>query len=214
MRIFQPDRYLLAAFVERNAKRITGHLLDVGGGDGKRYRGFFPHVKRYTTLDPDESLHPDIVASAEKIPLPDSSVDGILCMEVLMDVWNLKEAAAEMARVLKPGGILLLSASFMGALYNEPWNYWRFTPFALDDLLRPHFRSVAVGRRGGYRSVRAQLWIRWRIEQSLLYRKRILGAFYSFLSMLRGRSAIRRDRKDKSAANFKFTLGYNVVATK
>src|SRR3989344_262110 len=98
MRVFQPDRYLLNEFVKANARHLTGSLLDVGGWDGKRYRGHFGHVTRYTVLDPEETVQPDIVATAEKMPVPDASYDSILCTEVLMDVYPVQEAIAEIAR--------------------------------------------------------------------------------------------------------------------
>ena len=212
MQIFQPDRFLLAAFVAAHAKELTGNLLDVGGGNGKRYRALFPHVTTYKTLDPDLAAQPDIVGVAEQIPLPDASVDSILCTEMLMDCLHPEQAIAEMARVLKPGGTLLLSASFMGALYNEPHNFWRFTPYSLERLLQPYFSSIALERRGGYFALRTQQRVRYLIERFDLYHRPLLGRMVSLWSAVFGRLAIARDRRDDSKANRKFAIGYHLTA--
>ncbi len=214
MRVFQPDRYLLNEFVKANARLLTGSLLDVGGWDGKRYRGHFGHVTKYTVLDPEPSVKPDIVATAEKIPLPDAAVDSILCTEVLMDVYPIHEAIAEIARVLKPGGNLLATVSFMSPLCDEPYHFWRFTPYSLKNLLEPYFKNIRIENRGGFRTQRAQHWIRYAIERYGLYRRPLLGRIFSLLSQLRARSAIAGDARDKSDINRKFTLGFNIFATR
>ncbi|MGB7157283.1 MAG: class I SAM-dependent methyltransferase [Tepidisphaeraceae bacterium] len=55
------------------------------------------------------------VAWAESVPLPDASVDRVLCRAVLHHVADAPVAYAEFARILKPGGLLLLQA---------PCNFW------------------------------------------------------------------------------------------
>ena len=56
------------------------------------------------------------VAAAEKIPLEDASVDRVLCRAVLHHLADAQRVYQEFARVLKPGGLLLLQA---------PCNYWQ-----------------------------------------------------------------------------------------
>jgi len=55
------------------------------------------------------------VAWAESTPLADASVDRVLCRSVLHHIADPNAAYREMARVLRPGGRLLLQA---------PCNYW------------------------------------------------------------------------------------------
>jgi SAM-dependent methyltransferase len=55
-------------------------------------------------------------AFAESIPLPDASVDRLLCRAVLHHLPDAQRAYHEFARVLRPGGLLLLQA---------PSNYWQ-----------------------------------------------------------------------------------------
>ena len=48
-------------------------------------------------------------AGAERIPLPDQSIDTVLCTWTLCTVPNVKQALAEAHRVLKPGGQFLFT---------------------------------------------------------------------------------------------------------
>lgn len=49
------------------------------------------------------------VAEAQACPLPDGSMDGAYSFEVLEHLWNPVAALAEMARVVRPGGFILVS---------------------------------------------------------------------------------------------------------
>jgi ubiquinone/menaquinone biosynthesis C-methylase UbiE len=69
--------------------------------------------KQSSGLDPSR-FHTG-VAWAESLPLPDASVDRVLSRAVLHHVTDPAAAYAEIARILKPGGLVLLQA---------PCNYW------------------------------------------------------------------------------------------
>lgn len=61
-----------------------------------------------TTLDIDPSLQPDLVASVESIPLPDQSIDVVLCAEVLEHVpfEQFETCVKELMRVTKKGVVI------------------------------------------------------------------------------------------------------------
>jgi 2-polyprenyl-6-hydroxyphenyl methylase/3-demethylubiquinone-9 3-methyltransferase len=48
-----------------------------------------------------------LVASGEDLPLPDASVDCVVCVDVLEHVFNLDQVLDEIRRVLRPGGVFL-----------------------------------------------------------------------------------------------------------
>ena len=91
-------------------------VADVGAGTGQAHpRGAWSWAPRSSPIDPDpqmlaalrENVHgvPTFVGSAEKLPLPDASVDAV----VLGQAWHWVEPAAgsaEVARVLRSGGVL------------------------------------------------------------------------------------------------------------
>lgn len=212
MFIFQPDRRLLRAFVAAHAPGFSGNVLDVGGGT-RRYADLFRHCN-YTILDPDEASKPNIVGTAEAIPLGDASVDGVVCTQVLGDVWDTRAAIAEMHRVLKPGGRLLITESLFNEEHDEPRDYWRFTQFAWKTLLGDGFDILLLEPRGGYHSQKLQNAIRHRIERDKLYANPLLGRLWNLWWSITGPRAIRRDACSRDAANKKFPIGYCILARK
>lgn len=219
MTIFQPDRHLLLQFVKEHAGRLNGFVLDVGGGNG-RYKGLFRHVKRYVILDPDPAVKPDILSGAESIPLADDSVDGVICTQVLGAVWDPQKALDEMVRVLKPGGLLLLTESLTAALYDRSRDYWRFSGEALRRLCGDRCEVLRLESRGGYYSLQAQQKIRYLIDRYDLYKRPLVGRFVNCYALAAGHLALRRDRKRRRQGrggddnDNAFTIGYNLLARK
>ncbi|MEI7835433.1 MAG: class I SAM-dependent methyltransferase [Planctomycetota bacterium] len=90
---------------------LDGVILDVGCGTGIISR-LYPH-KDITGIDISEGMlkyHPGkcLRASADAIPFEDSSFDAVIGRSILHHLDNPGKALAEMRRVLKPGGKLVL----------------------------------------------------------------------------------------------------------
>jgi ubiquinone/menaquinone biosynthesis methyltransferase len=77
-----------------------------------------------------------VVADARDLPLPDASLDGILCGFGLRNVPEVEAAVAECARVLRPGGRLVVLELFQPA-------WW------LPRLLQGSYNKLAVPLMGG-----------------------------------------------------------------
>src|SRR5579885_2976563 len=104
-----------------------GRVLDLGCAFGFATRRLAR--RGYETVGVDVSpayiararrAHPQgvyLLASAEAVPLPDSSFDGVLFLDVLEHVHDERAALAEIARLLKPGGTLVLSVPHRGLLW-------------------------------------------------------------------------------------------------
>ena len=94
---------------------------------------------------------PEAWASGLDLPFRDASFDTVLCLQVLEHVprpWRLLD---EIARVLRPGGALVLTAPHIWGLHEEPRDYYRFTPFGLRHLSdAAGLRVVAVKALAGY----------------------------------------------------------------
>ena len=65
----------------------------------------------------------DIVSDITAIPEPDASFDAVLCSEVLEHVPEPTHALDEFYRLLKPGGILILTAPFNSLVHMAPYHY-------------------------------------------------------------------------------------------
>ena len=115
-------------------------ILDAGAGELKN-RKYCSHLD-YVSQDfcqyqgsgggaPDEGLqmngwdnsHIDLVSDIAAIPAPDSSFDVILCSEVLEHVPEPTHALDEFTRLLKPGGMIILTAPFGSNVHMAPYHY-------------------------------------------------------------------------------------------
>lgn len=64
-----------------------------------------------------------MVSDITSIPSADASFDAILCSEVLEHVPEPTHALDEFARLLKPGGIIILTAPFGSNVHMAPYHY-------------------------------------------------------------------------------------------
>jgi SAM-dependent methyltransferase len=122
--------------------QARGVVLDVGCGV-QPYRGLVHPQAIYRGIDTDAAKDdfgyhaPDTdLFSGDTWPVADESVDLVLCTETLEHVFDTPRFLAEMARCLKPGGLVLLTVPFAARWHFLPNDYWRFTPNSLDQLLR------------------------------------------------------------------------------
>lgn len=99
---------------------MTGEVVEVGAGNGLNFAHYPPAVIRVIAVEPEPRLRglaaeaarqvtvSVTVASgtAERLPLPDHSVDGAVLCLVLCSITERAAALAELRRVLRPGGML------------------------------------------------------------------------------------------------------------
>ena len=109
-------------------------VLDIGG----RIQPYRPllqsRVQRYVALDLATSPLVNVRGDACALPFPESIFDLVFCTQVLEYLHEPHRAIAEIHRVLKPRGIVLLSfAAFYPRANNEPW---RFLPGGMRYLLK------------------------------------------------------------------------------
>jgi len=93
-----------------------GLVVDVGCGDGRYLRRMAadrPDL-RVLGLDLSPGMRPPAVADAQQLPLPDASAGAVLAMHMLYHVPDIDRAAGEMARVLRPEGVVIAAANGHG----------------------------------------------------------------------------------------------------
>ena len=214
MYIFQPDRYLLEKQIKQAGKYITGRVLDVGAGEFDRYGGVF-NCGEYIRMDVNAGLNIDVVGSADNIPFADSSFDSVVSTQVFEHLANPLKAAKEVYRVLKTGGILLITVPQWNELHSEPHDYWRYTKFGIKELFEKQgFKMVEIHQRGGYFTTLAQMNIRYLIDRFSLYSRPFLGKIFNQFIKVFGGLMIGLDGLDKSQANRKHTIGWCAVFKK
>ena len=125
-------------WIEETLKKIPAGLtiLDAGAGETP-YKKFCSHLK-YTAQDFGQyhgdgqvglqmgkwdNTKLDIVSDILSIPLPDHSVDAIMCTEVLEHIPDPLGAIKEFGRLLKPEGYLLITAPFASLTHFAPYHF-------------------------------------------------------------------------------------------
>jgi SAM-dependent methyltransferase len=130
-------------------------VLDAGAGEG-RFKDYFEHT-RYIPVDlavGDEKwdygsnrAYVDVV----RLPFQDEAFDAVICTQVLEHVRNPASVVRDLARVLKTGGHLYLSAPQGWHQHQKPLDFFRFTSFALRYLFEQAGLAVDfILPMGGY----------------------------------------------------------------
>lgn len=134
----------------RHRDAFTGRALDLGCGN-QPYRIWYETlVDQVVCFDPVATAGVHVVGLAESLPFADCVFDFILASEVLEHVDNAENACAEMFRVLRPGGEILVTVPFIYPVHEAPYDHRRFTQFGLIGILeRKGFQSLDVMAKGG-----------------------------------------------------------------
>lgn len=93
----------------------------------------------------------DLIADLQHMPeLADGSMATVLCTQVLEHLPRPWDAVAELARVLAPGGHLILSVPHLSMLHEVPNDFFRFTRYGLESLLSENgLRVIQIEESGG-----------------------------------------------------------------
>ena len=105
-----------------------GIVLDCGAG---RRATYFENVVNYEIVDYETT---DVIGVGECLPFKDGSFDAVISVAVLEHVRDPFTCAAEIVRVLKPGGKLLCCVPFLAPVHGYPHHYYNMTPQGLRAL--------------------------------------------------------------------------------
>lgn len=135
---------------------VRGDLLEVGCGEGRGIGRLLPHVVTYSAIDKIESA---LVKLREEYPtgrflsghIPpltacaDGSFDCVVTFQVIEHIANDRLFLQEIHRVLKPGGVLLLTTpNRPRSLSRNPWHVREYTSDELTALAKTVFDRVEM----------------------------------------------------------------------
>jgi len=116
-----------------------GLILDNGCGMRDVY---FDNVVNFEIVDYPTT---DVLGIGEKLPFKSGSFDAIVSFAVLEHVRNPFECAAEIIRVLKPGGKLYVAVPFLQPFHGYPDHYYNMTSSGLKNLFEQDVEILEAG---------------------------------------------------------------------
>ena len=131
---------------------VRGETIDLGCGESPFQPFLTESVTAYHTLDlfspPGKVTHVGDIQDMSMIP--DGRYDSAICLQVLEHVPDPHKAMREAYRILKPGGVMVVSVPHLSRLHDEPLDYYRFTMYGVRQLYeRAGFGVVEIQRKAG-----------------------------------------------------------------
>jgi SAM-dependent methyltransferase len=124
----------------------TARVLDVGCGSLPPFRDVLPATWRFTGLDLAAG---DVRGTAEQLPFRDGAFDAVVSFAVFEHLPEPEKSLREIARVLRPGGTLLLGTHGVYPFHPNPGDYSRWTAQGLAHLVSRSLEVEAVRPVGG-----------------------------------------------------------------
>jgi len=115
----------IGADFEEILRKGDGVILHIGAGATPQ--------KYPTCIEFEHKIfkHTDVVGDAHQLPFRDGSFDRVFAFNVFEHLREPARAAAEVARVLKPGGTVAIHTAFLQAVHEEPAHFYNTTEYGL-----------------------------------------------------------------------------------
>ncbi|HSV88272.1 MAG TPA: class I SAM-dependent methyltransferase [Bacteroidales bacterium] len=163
---------LIEALKSSISQYANGKVLDIGCGN-KPYQELFAHCENYLGCDVVQSSENlvDIICDASSIPLADLSMDTVVSTQTIEHVADYRGMLGEAFRILKKGGIMILSGPMYWHIHEAPHDYYRFTKFGFQYILEnAGFEIVEINPNGGKWALFGQMVIHT-LPQEIVRRK-------------------------------------------
>lgn len=195
---------------------VKGFLLDLGCGYVPLYKAYEPFTNDIFCVDWGNSLHRnsylDIETDLNKpLPLENDTYETVILSDVLEHIRLPESLLKEINRIMKPKGYLLLNVPFYYWLHEEPFDYFRYTKYALRNMLEANgFEIVSLEELGGIPEVIADILAKFWVGFPVI--GKFLAKFIQWKTKIFLKISIGK-RISKKTAN-QFPLAYGVVAIK
>jgi SAM-dependent methyltransferase len=156
------DRWYIERFLSEHRSDIRGAVLEVAESTYTQWYGD-GHVSRSDVLHHtgnDASTVIGDLTTGEG--LPQGSYDCFICTQTLPFIYDVHAAVRGIAKVLKPGGVVLATVPGISQVSREDkrdWgDWWRFTSQGTERLFEEAFEQVVVRAHGNVLTAAAFLY--------------------------------------------------------
>lgn len=230
---FSVGRYNLSTreeWLEKTLKTIPkgARILDAGAGE-LQYKKFCTHLDyvsqdfaQYDGKGDDAGLQTktwdnsklDIISDIIDIPVEKESFDAIMCIEVFEHISEPALAVKEFARIIKPGGKVIITAPFCSLTHFAPYHYGTgYSKYWYQKILGEYgFEIEDIGHNGGFFDFLAQECRRTENIATMysnynltVKERKLINCTLGLLQKLK--------EKDKGSDEL-LTFGYHILATK
>lgn len=143
------DRHYIEQFLSQHARDIKGQVLEIKDNNYTiKYGGqrvTHSDVLHKVEGNPRATIVADLTSAPE---LPADAYDCIICTQTLQFIYEVKAATGTLHRILKPGGVLLVTVPGISQVSRydmDRWgDYWRFTTLSARFLFAEAFPRTHV----------------------------------------------------------------------
>ncbi|MFH1996551.1 MAG: methyltransferase domain-containing protein [Candidatus Omnitrophota bacterium] len=126
-----PARILEDAFLKEIMPSLKGKVVELGAMPISGYKNLATSADEYIVTNIHKDKEWCTYLDATKMDLPNNSVDGIICANMLGQIPDPKKVISEIRRVLCIGGTAVIVAPFFYYFTEAPDDYYRFSPSVL-----------------------------------------------------------------------------------
>jgi SAM-dependent methyltransferase len=148
-------RKLIDRALKMHESLFHGVVLDIGGRDRGKFKKPRDKVEKWIFADIEASHNPDMVLDvADMKEVKDESIDVISAMELFEHVEKIDKGLQECHRVLKKGGLMMMSIPFLYRVHADPYDFQRWTEDKwLNELKALGFKNIKLEITGRYFTV-------------------------------------------------------------
>jgi SAM-dependent methyltransferase len=207
----------IASFYERAIPaHARGRLIDLGCGKAPLYIKYKECVDSVTCVDwgntPHKNSNLDLECDlTQPLVFEDASFDTVILSDVLEHLPEPELLWSEINRILRPGGCLLMNVPYFYPLHEVPYDFYRYSCYALERFANRHgFDVLELDPIGGSPEIVIDI-----IAKHLQFAP-LVGPGLAVLLQRTGRALLGTNwgRRVSRKSSERFPLGYSMVARK
>lgn len=208
---------IVASFYDENIKKyVNGKLLDLGCGKVPLFEAYKKFASENVCVDWSNTLHKNKYLDFEcdltkALPIENEEFNTIILSDVLEHIPQPEFLWSEMSRVLKKGGKILMNVPFHYRLHEAPYDYYRYTEYALRRFAKlSGFKIITLSSIGGIPEIIADILAKY--LKGILIVGNLIANIIQNITLFFVKTSIGKRISRKTGIGF--PLGYFLVAEK